>query len=392
MNRQRFVTWCSGCALAAMLAAPSAQSDPQPTASTCLSNSAELESLRGALSQEAQSADTRLKLADALMAQACYAEAVHVLEEGQRLHPRNGKFEAELRDARSMLSEQHYFDALDRAERSAKIERNVLRCRRLGDIAACDAALREQPDAAELLVAKADALVKSTRPSEALPLYRQAGALATDPANVEEKIAAAESQRQILVTECNGNGAEAALRACQLALLPGASDEFVIRRRRGVLLQEMGQPSQALDAYIAASLLKSDDEAVSQAIVALTDSTGRKEAVALVARANALLALKRGSEAVKAFEEARALFPDFPGIEAPLAAAEELKRSEVTRVAEAIAARSAQPPSARPVQAIAHDKPAAQATSATAPATADPMLALETKRTYSNAELATRSH
>ncbi len=59
--------------------------------------------------------DPRLKFADALLAQGCYADAVRVLEEGEAIHPRNGGIQLRLRSARSMLSEQHYFDGLDRA-------------------------------------------------------------------------------------------------------------------------------------------------------------------------------------------------------------------------------------------------------------------------------------
>jgi tetratricopeptide (TPR) repeat protein len=403
----RVTTWCSGCALAAMLAGasasaqadarpdvqsddrpnvqvgdrPDAQTDVQPDAqadartdappagATCANGSVEVDSLRDALARNAQSPDTRLELADALLAQACYAEAVHVLEEGERLHPRNGKIQSALRDARSMLSEQHYFDALARAERSAKSERNVLRCRKLGDIAACDAALREKPDDGALLIGKADALVRSGQPSEALLLYRQAAGLSGTPPDIEEKIAAAESQRQTLVAQCNGDSVDVALRACQLALLPGAGDEFALQRRRGILLQGMGQPSQALDAYIAASLLKSDDEAVSQAVVALTDSTGRKESVALVARGNALLTLKRGAEAVQAFKEAEASLPGLPGVEASLAAAEELARNEVQRSAAATAAATAKGTAAVTAPAVARVTTPATA-AATAPGTA----------------------
>jgi tetratricopeptide (TPR) repeat protein len=357
MNRAHFAVWCAGgCVLAAMLAVRSAggQVDAGPAVVTCPRGSAAIDALRGALAQEVQSIDTRLKLAEALLAQACYGEAVHVLEEGGRLHPRNATLQAKLREARSMLSEQNYFDALGRAEQSAKAERNVLRCRKLGDIPACDAALHERPDDVQLLIVKADALVHADRPSEALALYQEAAGRGAAPREIEEKLAAVESQRRGMVARCEGGDADAALRACDLALLPGAGDEFVVQRRRGVLLQGMGQPSQALDAFIAANLLRSDDEAVSQAIVALTESTGRKDAAAIAARSGALLTL----------------------------AAEELARSEAPKAAPVIAAVRIERSRALPVATPSPPVVAA----------AEPMLALEAKRTYSNNDPATRSH
>lgn len=247
-------------------------------------------------------------------------------------------------------------------------------------------------DDGELLISKADALVHSRRPSEALPLYRQAVGRGAAVRDVEEKIAVAESQRQTLVAQCEDGSADAALRACELALLPGAEDEFVIQRRRGVLLQGMGETLQALDAYIAASLVQSNDPAVSQAIVALTQSTGRKDAVALAARGNALLTLRRGAEAVRVFKDAQALSPSLPGIEAPLAAAEEMARSEPQKGAPATAARSTEESRALSVTFPARESSSVQVASPPAEAASDSRVALEAKRTYSNREPATRSH
>jgi hypothetical protein len=138
--------------------------------------------------------------------------------------------------------------------------------------------------------------------------------------------------------------------------------------------------------------VKSDDEAVSQAIVALTDATGRKDAVALAARGNALLTLKRGAEAVQAFHAARALSSGLPGMDAALAAAEELARGEVPKSALAAAVRSAEPDPAAPVTASARGSRPEQAASPPAVETAESMLALQPTRTYSNHDPATRSH
>ena len=93
--------------------------------------------------------------------------------------------------------------------------------------------------------------------------------------------------------------------ACQAALLRGSPDEFALLRRKGILLQSFDKPEQALDAFIAANVLKQDDKSVALAIVALTDSTGRRDALALAARGSSLLTLHRASEALQAFAKRR---------------------------------------------------------------------------------------
>jgi Flp pilus assembly protein TadD len=85
----------------------------------------------------------------------------------------------------------------------------------------------------------------------------------------------------------------------------------------------MDQPEQALDAFIAANVLAHDDKSVALAIVALTDSTGRKDAVALAARGTSLLTLGRAEEAVQTLHQAATLAPALPGIKAEVAQAEQ---------------------------------------------------------------------
>jgi predicted Zn-dependent protease len=92
-------------------------------------------------------------------------------------------------------------------------------------------------------------------------------------------------------------------------------------------------------------VLKASDPAVARAIVALTESTGRNDALTLQARGNALLTLGRGAEAVKALKQARQLAPTLPEVNAHLAAAEKLARSEA-RKKEAAAVASVPPPTA----------------------------------------------
>jgi tetratricopeptide (TPR) repeat protein len=307
-----------------------------------------------ALESNPRDLDARLKLADALMANNCFDDAVHVLEEGEALHGRNPQLQSQLREARSMSREQTYFEGLNRAEDAAKLSHNLHRCSRLADIEACDQALARQPGDPQIQLAKADALLQAKRPADALAAYRRAHELAPDDVAIEQKIAAAETQRRAFLEACLSGTGEAALQACQSALLPGNDDEFAIRKRTGILLQASNQPAAALDSYIAANLLRHGDRSVALAIVALSASTGRKDALTLVARGSALLTLGRALEALTPLKQALALSPDLPEAKTLLPQAERLAQAEARRrLADATAdkpaaeAAGAKPPPAR---------------------------------------------
>jgi tetratricopeptide (TPR) repeat protein len=349
-----------------------------PGPSTCPpgAHSSALDAARGAMERDERALEPRLKFADALLAQGCYAEAVHVLEEGEAFHPRNGGIQSHLRDARSMLSEQRYFDGLDRAAETAKNERNLLRCRQLGDLAACDDALKVKPSDAGVVAAKADALVKASRVAEAIPVYRRALELNPSDAGLQSKARDAETKRQAAASDClNGQG-ETALQSCQVAQLHGSGEEFGLQVRKALLLQSMDRPAQALDAYIAASVLKPGDPAVARGIVALTESTGRNDALTLSARGNALLTLGRGREALAALKQAQQLSPSLPDVKLHLAAAEKLAKAEARK---------------READAAVAAKLQAELANAT-PAPAPPPPAQPEARKYSNQGPATRSN
>jgi tetratricopeptide (TPR) repeat protein len=250
------------------------------------------------MERDERALNARLELADALLAHGCYAEAVHVLEEGEAFHPRSGGIQSRLRNARTMLSEQRYFQGLDRAAESAREERNLLRCRQLADLVACDEALHRKPNDASVLGAKGDALMRANRLTDAIPVYRRALEASPDNGDLQTRAREAETKREAALAECLRGEGEPALQACQMAQLPGAEDEFSVQLRKAMLLQSMDRPGQALDAYIAANVLKPNDPAVARAIVALTESAGRDDAFTLSARGSALLMLGRGAEAV----------------------------------------------------------------------------------------------
>jgi tetratricopeptide (TPR) repeat protein len=253
---------------------------------------AELE-FQGALDKDPDAVDTRIRLANALSDRGCYADAVRLLEAGVERDPDSRLLKERLRSARSTQSEQGYFEGLGHAQEAAKAQRNLLRCRDLGDIGACDQALAAAPNDRDLLIARGDALMRASRPAEALTSYDRAATIQSADEALKGKTAAAESARQAFVSRCLGETGDAALAACDQGLRHGARDEFAIYQRRGVLLQAVDQPSRALDAYIAAAMLQPADRSVAQAIVALTDSSGRQDAVALSAQATALGTLGR---------------------------------------------------------------------------------------------------
>jgi tetratricopeptide (TPR) repeat protein len=285
---------------------------------------------KSALEAAPGSLAARFNLADSLIEANCYDEAVHVLEAGEAIHPRNGDLQAKLRTTRSMVSEQHYFAGKEQAELAARVSRNLLRCTKLGDLNACDEALNLKPDDVDLLLAKGDALLKSGRLAEAELALRRAKQVAPDNARVIAQLAAAQSQRQASAALCQKGSGDDALKACQNALSPGAPDEFAIHSRIALLYQQRNQPAPALASYIAANSLKPGDRGVALGIVAITDVDARKDAVALVARGSALLTLNRGAEALASLRQAQSLQPAMPDLRALIARAQSLASRQVS--------------------------------------------------------------
>jgi hypothetical protein len=96
--------------------------------------------------------------------------------------------------------------------------------------------------------------------------------------------------------------------------------------------------------------------------VALTDSTGRKDALGLAARGNALLLLDRPTEALRALRQAESLTASLPGIKAQLARAERGAKAEAARHAEKVASnKPAVAESPSPSHGTAKPEPAAAA-------------------------------
>jgi len=147
---------------------------------------------RSAMNHNPDDLGPRMRLADALVDQGCYQEAVEILETASENFPRNAELTGKLRDVRSLVTEQTYIEGLTQAAEGAKLARNQLRCTKLGDAAACEDALRSKPDDVQLLLAKGDALMQANRPAEAETAYRHLAQLKPGDESVRTKLANAE--------------------------------------------------------------------------------------------------------------------------------------------------------------------------------------------------------
>jgi len=315
-------------AIAVLLAAGTAQvmADERPHSSALCqgATNAQVTAARAALKDAPDSLSARFKLADVLVEANCYEEAVHTLEDGEAMHPRSNDLQAKLRTTRSLASEQVYFEGKEQAEQAARVSRNLLRCNRLGDLNACDEALKLKPDDAEILIAKGDALLKASKLAEAEQAYRRARQVSPENARAVNQLAVAQTQRQAAQAQCLKGTGDDALNACQSALLPGADEEFAIQSRMGSLYQQRNQSAPALAAFIAANTLKPGDRGVALGIVSLTDAGSGNDAVALVARGSALLTLNRGKEALPPLRQAQNLAPAMPDLRNLIARAQKM--------------------------------------------------------------------
>jgi tetratricopeptide (TPR) repeat protein len=313
---------------------------------SCQSGSQAVTAARAALAASRASLPARFALADALVEASCFHEAVHTLEDGESIHPRNAELMKKLRNTRSLVSEQEYFAGKDEAELAARVSRNLLRCTKLADVAACDEALKLKPADAEIHLARGDALLKGSRPGEAEVSYKRAGEIAAGDPRVATQLAEARTQRLAMRTQCLERGDDAALLACQGALSAGDASDFEIHARMASLLQQRNRSAAALASYIAAHALQPGDRGVALGIVSLTTGTSADDAVTLGARGSALVTLGRGGEALVALRQAQALSPSMPGLRSLIAQAEKLP-------APAVVASVAQPVAAAPAPVLA---------------------------------------
>jgi predicted Zn-dependent protease len=308
-----------------------AQGGSGPACTYAARQQPEITAARSALQRTPTAVATRLNFANLLYKTECYDDAIHVLEEGEKYNPHNPFLQYYLGRARNTQKGEQYLEGLDKQDAAARLSKNKQRCTRLGDLAACDVVLKEQPENTEVVLAKADTLVKENRTVEALAAYTRAAQLAPNNTSIAAKLQALRSQRQAFLRRCTDGDGDAALQACMASLVKGAPDEFDITLRIAILQQSTNQPLQALDSYIAANSLRHGNKEVALAILALLDSTRRKDGVALAARGSSLVTLGRAGEAIAPLRQAYALAPDLPDIRKQLASAEALARAESAR-------------------------------------------------------------
>jgi tetratricopeptide (TPR) repeat protein len=149
---------------------------------------------RAALDKEPEELAPRMRLANALIDQGCYEDAVGVLEAGLPIHPHSTELSGKLRDVRSLVTEQTYIQGMAQAADAAKLQHSQLRCTRFGDLEACNLALKSTPDDPAMLMAKADALMQAGRAAEALAIYQHVAQLSPGNDAVRNKLSAAQAR------------------------------------------------------------------------------------------------------------------------------------------------------------------------------------------------------
>jgi tetratricopeptide (TPR) repeat protein len=347
--------------LTLMATAGFAHAGSDPVCTNAARQQPDIVAAREALQRTPSALAKRINLSNLLLKSACYDDAIHLLEDGERYNPHNGFLQYYLGRARK---EKQYYEGLDETDARARLSRNKLRCTRLSDLAACDDVLKQQPKNTEIILAKADALARENRTDEALSAYARAEQLAPNDPSIAAKVQALQAQHQALMKRCTNGSGDGALQACMASLVKGAPNEFDITLRIAILQQSTNQPLQALDSYIAANSLRRGNKEVALAILTLVDSTRRKDGVALAARGSALVTLGRAGEAIAPLRQAYALAPDLPDIGKQLASAEALAR------AESLARKEAQSRMAASVatEAVAEELPEPRSYSNAAPA------------------------
>ncbi len=226
------------------------------------------------LAQDPLDLSARLALCESNLRDKNFANAINTLQQGLDICGKRNTLCRPLRIALSNIDEKRRTqDRNDPAEAQRNAE--ALRGYCEGPIAnqrsitACQNLLVSNPKDPMLSLALARKLIKSGQPSSALIyLYKINKSARSSAINAE--ITEARKQRRLLVSECLS---DSSIANCNLALLPGASDEYQIQRRRGTLHANQRQYRQALRAFLAASSVKPNDAATARGIVQLKPSS-----------------------------------------------------------------------------------------------------------------------
>lgn len=226
------------------------------------------------LEQDPLDLSARLALCESSLRDRDYANAINTLQQGLDICGKRSTLCRPLRVALSNIDEKRRTqDRKDPAE--AQRNADALRGYCEGPIAnqrsitACQNLLVSNPKDPTLSLALARKLIKSGQPSSALIyLYKINKSARSGAMNAE--ISEASKQRKVLVSECLS---DSSIANCNLALLPGASDEYQVQRRRGTLHARKKQYRQALRAFLAASSVKPKDAVTARGIIQLKPSS-----------------------------------------------------------------------------------------------------------------------
>jgi tetratricopeptide (TPR) repeat protein len=258
---------------------------------TCLSATGEaaIAPCRRELLRDPGNVEIRFALSDAFMGLRRYADAVAVLQEGLENFPGDDEIKKKLILAESYLDEQQYIEKQQKraaeASRSKKqdtqIRLSIIRCEKLkGDaaMAACNEGLAVNPDHPGLLTGRGNVWMEMDRFGNAIRDYE--AALAADPKNREatKSLRLAQTKRDVKVAQCLQAEGPDGLKACDAALMKGASDEFAVRKRQAGLLQASGREKEAIEAYRVAARLNPSDDQVKQSLAALSPRSDKPTA------------------------------------------------------------------------------------------------------------------
>ena len=250
---------------------------------SCLSATGEaaIAPCRRELLRDPGNVEIRFALSDAFMGIRRYADAVAVLQEGLENFPGDEAIKKKLILAESYLDEQQYIEKQQKkaaaASRSKKqdtqIRLSIIRCEKLkggAALAACNEGLAVNPDHPGLLTGRGNVWLEMDRFGSAIRDYE--AALAANPKSREatKNLRLAQTKREVKVAQCLQVDGPDGLKACDAALMKGASDEFAVQKRRAGLLQTMGREKEAIEAYRVAARLKPADGQIKQALAALS--------------------------------------------------------------------------------------------------------------------------
>jgi tetratricopeptide (TPR) repeat protein len=194
ISKIRFLSFVLASAAASASAAAASHEAASPSACESAATQPAITNAKAALARNPSDLPTRFGLADAWSDAGCFNDALQVLQGAGTAHQGNKELQTRLRVAKSLIGEEHFFDALDRANLEAKLKRDTFRCTTLADLDACSDAVRMRPDDPALLIADGDALSRAQRPADAIGHYRRAAALVQDKTEIDMKINAAEAQ------------------------------------------------------------------------------------------------------------------------------------------------------------------------------------------------------